>query len=117
MTVKVTDHGFIEPMKSIRFNISMEQLVDLQLMDIQFSEIILNQTRTPNLQELFLHNVPEDCQMEILLPYYHVQALTYRFPYLGKPQKNKKKLFVFSGPATKTFSPSSLVATFFGELF
>ena len=55
-------------MKSIRFNISMEQLVDLQLMDIQFSEIILNQTRTPNLQELFLHNVPEDCQMEILLP-------------------------------------------------
>ena len=66
--VKVTDHGFIEPMKSIRFNISMEQLVDLQLMDIQFSEIILNQTRTPNLQELFLHNVPEDCQMEILLP-------------------------------------------------
>ena len=66
--VKITDHGFIEPMKSIRFNISMVQLVDLQLMDIQFSEIILNQTRTPNLQELFLHNVPEDCRMEILLP-------------------------------------------------
>lgn len=65
--VKISD-GFNDSVKSIRFNISMVQLVDLQLMDVEFSEIILDQTRTPNLQELFLHNVPDDCRMEILLP-------------------------------------------------
>ena len=65
--VKISD-GFNDTVKSIRFTISMVQLVDLQLMDVEFSEIILDQTRTPNLQELFLHNVPDDCRMEILLP-------------------------------------------------
>ena len=71
--VKVTDHGFIDSMKSIKFNLSMVHLVDLQLIDIQFSEIILNQTRTPNLKELFLQSVggnsrEEHCRIEILLP-------------------------------------------------
>ena len=71
--VKVTDRGFIESMKSIKFNLSMVHLVDLQLIDIQFSEIILNQTRTPNLKELFLQSVggisrEEHCRIEILLP-------------------------------------------------
>ena len=40
----------------------------IEVMLFSTSEIILNQTRTPNLQELFLHNVPDDCRIEILLP-------------------------------------------------
>ena len=66
--MKISDSGFNESIQSIRFNISMVQLVDLQLMDVQFSEIILDQTRTPNIQELVMQNVPDDCRMKILLP-------------------------------------------------
>ena len=74
-------------MKSIRFNVSMVQLLDLQLMNIQLSEIILNQTRTPNLQELFLQNVPEDCRIEILLPTLKKFQMFYYQGYRGAIRK------------------------------
>ena len=46
----------------------MKNLMILQLVDVLFSEIVLDETTTPNLEEVFLQNVPDECKMKILLP-------------------------------------------------
>jgi len=51
-----------------RLTVKMPKLEKLQLVDVAFAEITLTPELTPLLETVELQNVPEDCQLDIVLP-------------------------------------------------
>lgn len=51
-----------------KLQVAMPKLEVLKLIDIAFETVTLNTQLTPNIQELFMQNIPEDCALTVLLP-------------------------------------------------
>lgn len=51
-----------------KLEISMPQLETLKLIDVAFSTITLNTELTPKIHELYMQNIPDKCNLTVLLP-------------------------------------------------
>jgi hypothetical protein len=65
--------------------IAMPKLETLKLIDVAFSKITLDTKLTPLLEDLFMQNIPEECEITVQLP----KLITFGMHYYG-PVDNEK---------------------------
>jgi len=49
-------------------NLSLPKLKTLKLIDVCFSKVNLNKEMTPSIEELFMQNIPDECDVTVKLP-------------------------------------------------
>jgi hypothetical protein len=54
--------------KKFVLSVHMPKLEQLPLINVRLTKIELAPTLTPNLADIEFHNVPDDCQIQIILP-------------------------------------------------
>ena len=75
-TLSVTS-GVFDDSVSFTLNKRLPRLRMLQVIDVCFSQIVLTPETTPDLRTLKLQNVPEDCDLQVVLPELRAVSLQY----------------------------------------
>ena len=60
--------GFYDEDTSVCLERRLTDLTELQLVDVSFTKIILNEELTPSIRSLRLQNVPDECELVLELP-------------------------------------------------
>ena len=67
-TLTIATSGFYDDSMGFKLDRPLPKLQKLQLIDICFSKINLNPSLTPNLRSLRMQNVPQRCELTVILP-------------------------------------------------
>lgn len=67
-TLTITSKGGYDDSLRVALEQHLPELQEVQLVDVSFSKITLDAERTPNLRSVRLQNVPDDCELSLLLP-------------------------------------------------
>lgn len=91
--------GGYDDLNKAELTISMPQLETLKLIDVYFTKIKLD-ARTPNITELYMQNVPDECDFTILLPKLRSFTMNYYGPsedewWIHNMLANARELKVF----------------------
>lgn len=64
-----------------RFHQALSKLETLKLEDVCFQKVTLNSELTPSIEELYMQNIPDECQLTIVLP----ELRSFSMHYYGPP--------------------------------
>lgn len=73
--------GYYDDSLEPTLEVAMPQLEKLKLINVAFGKVTLNATLTPKIQELFLQNIPDECEMTVQLP----ELTSFSMHYYGPP--------------------------------
>ncbi|KAG7372359.1 MYND finger domain containing protein [Nitzschia inconspicua] len=79
-----------------KLEVSMPELETLQLIDVAFQKVTLNQQLTPKIEDLTMQNIPDECQLTVLLP----ELKTFSMHYYG-PSSDESWIHEMLATSTK----------------
>ncbi|KAL7440620.1 hypothetical protein ACHAXM_007383 [Skeletonema potamos] len=79
LTIRRT--GFYDEDNNPTLDVAMPKLKTLKLIDCCFSKVNLNNQLTPLVEELFMQNIPDECEVTVQLP--HLKEMTLHY-YSGE---------------------------------
>lgn len=82
LTIRST--GCYDDSLSPTLDVSMPLLETLKLIDVALDRVKLNTELTPLIEELFMQNIPDDCDLTVLLP----ELKSFSMHYYGPPNND-----------------------------
>ena len=73
--------GGYDDSKGVSLQVCMPKLETLKLIDVCFSKVTLNTMFTPLIEELFMQNIPDECELTVQLP----ELKSFSMHYYGPP--------------------------------
>ena len=98
LTIQST--GYFDDSRTPELEVAMPKLKTLKLIDIAFDKVKLNTKLTPKLEALFMQNIPDECDITVLLPELKDFTMHYYGPadnmsWMNKMLATAKKLRTF----------------------
>ena len=92
--------GFYDDSVEYSLEVAMPKLTKVQLIDVSFSHVKLDNELTPLVEELFMQNIPDECNLTVLLPELKSFTMFYYGPteneeWISKMLTTAKKLKTF----------------------
>ena len=78
--LNIESDGFYQEKFKPSLNVSMPNLEKIKLIDIAFAKVNLNSDLTPKVEEIFFQNIPDDCDLTVLLPELRKFSMHYYGP-------------------------------------
>jgi len=73
--------GCYDDSLQLNLDVAMPKLEKLKLIDVAFDKVVLNKELTPLIEDLFMQNVPDDCDITVQLP----ELKSFSMYYYGPP--------------------------------
>ena len=77
--------------------VALPKLESLKLIDVCFGRVTLNTDLTPNITDLQMKNIPDDCKLTILLP----ELKSFNMHFYGPPKEDDEWIHNMLATATK----------------